>query len=105
MPTAPPPAPVNITLQTRCLDDTDTVSHIEGVVVGGQADVGLLLAVGADKGIDLLALNLVHLGHGVLNLAFVRFEVDDEDKSVVVLDLLHGRLGGERVFDDTVFIL
>ena len=33
---------------------------------------------------------------------FVSFDVTDEDEGVVVLDLLHGRLSGERVLDDVV---
>ena len=34
----------------------------------------------------------------------VGLDVADEDKGVVVLDLLHGRLGGQRVLDDVVGI-
>ena len=34
----------------------------------------------------------------------VGLDVADEDQGVVVLDLLHGRLGGERVLDDVVSI-
>ena len=30
--------------------------------------------------------------------------MDDEDKSVVLLNLLHGRLGIERVYDDLVLV-
>ena len=35
---------------------------------------------------------------------FAHLNVANEDQSVVVLDLLHGRLGGERVLDDVVSI-
>ena len=34
----------------------------------------------------------------------VGLDVADEDQGVVVLDLLHGRLGGERVLDNVVSI-
>ena len=34
----------------------------------------------------------------------VSFDVADEDQGVVVLDLLHGRLGGQGVLDDVVSI-
>merc|ERR1711907_592516 len=58
------------------LDDADLVSNIQGIVVLGEANVGLLLAVGPDEGVDLLGVD--------------------------VLDLLHGRLGGERVLKDGI---
>ena len=35
---------------------------------------------------------------------FVSFDVADEDKGVVVLNLLHGRLSGQGVLDDVVGI-
>ena len=35
---------------------------------------------------------------------FVSFDVADEDKGVVIFDLLHGRLGGQGVLDDVVGI-
>ena len=35
---------------------------------------------------------------------FVSFDVADEDKGVVVLDLLHGGLSGEGVLDDVVSV-
>ena len=37
--------------------------------------------------------------------AFTYSQVDDEDQGVVIFDLLHGRLGGERITDDAVFVL
>ena len=35
---------------------------------------------------------------------FAHLNVANEDQSVVVLDLLHGRLGGQGVLDDVVSI-
>lgn len=52
-----------------------------------------------DEGVDLGSLNVVQLLHSVLDVALVGTEVNNEDKGVVVLNLLHGRLGGERVLD------
>lgn len=37
-------------------------------------------------------------------MPLVGFDVHNEDESVVLLDLLHGRLGVERVNDDLVLI-
>mmetsp|Transcript_12349 Transcript_12349/g.18506 ORF Transcript_12349/g.18506 Transcript_12349/m.18506 type:complete len:202 (+) Transcript_12349:50-655(+) len=86
------------------LDDADAVGDLKGVVVAGEAHVSLLQAVGADEGVDLLALDLVHATDSRLDLALVGKLVDDEHQGVVVLDLLHRRLGGERVADDVVLV-
>lgn len=55
-----------------------------------------------DEGVDLVSLDVVKLLDGVADLALVGLDVDDEDEGVVVLDLLHGRLGVERVDDRAV---
>ena len=47
------------------LDDTDAVRHVKGIVVLREPHVGLLLAIRADEGVDLLALDLVHGLHRV----------------------------------------
>ena len=51
------------------LDDTDAVRHVKGIVVLREPHVGLLLAIRADEGVDLLALDLVHGLHRVLDVA------------------------------------
>jgi hypothetical protein len=62
-------------------------------------------AVGVpDKSVDLDGVNIVQLLKGLLDLGLVGSDVDDEDKGVVLLDLLHGALGVERVDDDLVLI-
>ncbi len=53
-----------------------------------------------DEGVDFGGLDVVHLLDGVLDLRFVGALVDDEDECVVVLDLLHGGLGRQRVLHD-----
>ena len=99
------------------LDNVELGSgNVEGVGVGGEADESLLAAVGArycqtelsqrlrfglpDQGVDLDGVNVVELLEGLLDLALVGLGVDDEDKGVVLLNLLHGALGVERVDDD-----
>jgi hypothetical protein len=68
-----------------------------------------------DQSIDLLALNVVQLEDSILNLhTFLRIDntakqmrdlalvgkgVHNENQGVVILNLLHGRLGGQRVLD------
>ena len=81
------------------LNDPDLVGHVERIVVRGQPDVGLLRAVGPHEGVDLGDGDVVERGDGGLDLLLVRARVDDEHERVVVLDLLHGRLGRERELD------
>lgn len=57
-----------------------------------------------DQSVDLGAVNVVKLLQGTLDLGLVGLDVADEDQSVVLLDLLHGGLGVERVDDDLVLI-
>jgi len=57
-----------------------------------------------DESVDLLWLDIIQLLDGLFDLALVGLEVHDEDQGVVVLNLLHGRFGGERVFDNPVLI-
>ena len=99
------------------LDNVELGSgNVEGVGVGGEADESLLAAVGArycqtelsqrlrfglpDQGVDLDGVNVVELLEGLLDLALVGLGVDDENEGVVLLNLLHGALGVERVDDD-----
>lgn len=86
------------------LDEADLVGDLEGVVVGSKTNVSLFPAVGADEGVDLGGLNIVELLDSVLDVALVGTEVDNEDEGVVVLDLLHGRLGVERVLDSAELV-
>ena len=48
--------------------------------------------------------DVVQLLDSRLDLVLVGLDVADEDQGVVVLDLLHGRLSGQRVLDDGVSI-
>lgn len=57
-----------------------------------------------DEGVDLDGINIVHLLDGILDLALVRLDVDNEDEGVVLLDLLHGGLGVQGVNDDPVLV-
>lgn len=57
-----------------------------------------------DQGVDLDGVDVVELLEGKLDLGLVGLDIDDEDESVVLLHLLHGALGVERVDDDLVLI-
>ena len=56
------------------------------------------------EGVDLDSVNVVELLEGRLDLRLVRLDVDNEDESVVLLDLLHGALGVEGMDNDLVLI-
>jgi hypothetical protein len=71
-------------------------------VIRSQANISLLLSIRSDKGVDLGNLNLVDGGNGVLDLSLVGGDVDDENKGVVLLDLLHGRFSGQGELDHVV---
>ena len=49
---------------------------------------------------DLLDVDLVHLLDGGADLGLVGVNVNNKDQGVVVLDLLHGGLGGQGELDD-----
>ena len=53
---------------------------------------------------DKDGLDLVEVLDGVRDLVLVGTDVNDEDKSVLVADLLDGRLGGQRVLEDSELV-
>merc|ERR1719222_1098144 len=77
------------------LNDSDLVGDVQGVVVRGKADVGLLISSGSHQCVHLRDIDVVKLLDSRLDLVLVSFDVADEDQGVVVLDLLHGGLGGQ----------
>lgn len=87
------------TLGVGRLDEADTVRDVKCVLVRRQAHKGLLLAIWANERVDLGGRDVVELLEGALDLALVGSTVNDEDERVVLLDLLHGRLGVEREED------
>ena len=57
-----------------------------------------------DEGVDLNGVNVIELLEGLLDLGLVGLGVDNEDKGVVLLNLLHGTLSVQRVNDDLVLV-
>lgn len=57
-----------------------------------------------DQSVDLADLDVVQLLDCGLDLMLVSFQVSDENQSVVIFDLLHSRLSGQRMFDNIVGI-
>ena len=77
---------------------------VKSVNIGGQTRESLLGAIGADEGVDLDGGDVVLGLKRSSDLALVGLDVDDEDKGVVLLDLLHGRLSVEGVDEDLASI-
>ena len=73
-------------------------------MVAGEGNVCLLLTSGSVEGVDLLDLDFVKLLTGLLDHLLVGFLVNDEDKSVAVLDGLDSRLRAQWVLDDRKFV-
>jgi len=88
----------------NCLYDSDFVGDIEGVVIGSQPDVGLLHAIGANQRVDFADVDLVQLLDRLANLRLVGLQIDDENQSVVVFNLLHGRFCRQGIPDDGIGI-
>ena len=57
-----------------------------------------------DECVDLDSVNVKQLLERLLNLSLVGLDVDDEDESVVLLNLLHGALSVEWVDDNLVLV-
>lgn len=57
-----------------------------------------------DQGVDLDGVDVIELLKSLLDLGLVGLDIDDEDEGVLLLDLLQGTLGVERVDDDLVLI-
>ena len=57
-----------------------------------------------DQCIDLGSINVIELLHWCFDLRLVCSHIHDEDQSIVVLNLLHGRLSGQGVLDDGIVV-
>jgi len=99
-------------------------SNVQSINIRGEAGKGLLGAVRAklwsashvcmliptirgyqpDQSIDLDGVDVIEFLQGLLDLGLVGLDIDDEDESVLLLDLLQGALSVERVNDDLVLI-
>lgn len=67
-----------------------------------ELNVGLLQSVGSNKSVDLGGVDVVQFLYGILNLMFVGTDINNEDKGVVIFDVLHGALSGEGVLQDRI---
>ena len=79
---------------------SNLVGNIQSVIIWLQATESLLQTIWPNKSIDLLRLNIIETRNSILDLLFVGTGVNNEYKGVVLFNFLHGRLGGEWVFND-----
>ncbi len=84
------------------LDYSNPVGNIKGVEILAQPNITLLQSSWGDESVDSVTFNLVQILHCLLNLAFVRLNVDNENKGVAILNELHRGFCSERVFDDAM---
>ena len=83
-----------------CSHDSDLVSDVQSIQVTGQFNVCLLVALGSDKGVDLLNFDSVEGLNSFLDLGLVGLLLHNENECVVVLNGLDGRLSAQRMVDD-----
>lgn len=57
-----------------------------------------------DQGIHFFGLNIIHFLHSIFNLLLVSAEVNNKNKCVVILDLLHCRFSSQRIFKNLIMI-
>lgn len=86
------------------LNDSDSIGNIQCIVVFAQSHISLLLPSWCDQSVDLLAFDAVEVLHGLLDLALVGLNVNNEHKSIAVFNQFHGRFRGKRVFNDRVLV-
>ena len=86
------------------LNDTDSIGNIQGIVVFAESHVALLQASRSDQSVDLFTFNVVKLFYCRLDLSLVCLDIHNEDKSVAILNQLHGRLGGQGVLDNGMIV-
>jgi hypothetical protein len=79
-------------------------SDIKSIDIRRQSRESLLSSIRANQSVDLNAVNIIQLLQRSLNLALVGLDIHDKNQRVVLLDLLHGGLGVERVHDDLVVV-
>ncbi len=99
-----PPSKFTVQLMPACSHNSNLVGDLESVVVLGQDHVGLLLATGGDKSVDLADFDLVKLLAGLFDHRLGGALVNHEDKGVVVFNSLDCALGGSGVSYDSVLV-
>ncbi|MFS7994441.1 hypothetical protein Hanom_Chr12g01106101 [Helianthus anomalus] len=57
-----------------------------------------------DQSIDFLGLDIIHLLHCSFDLLLVGPDVNNENQSVVVFNLLHCRFCGQRVLENLIVV-
>lgn len=80
---------------------SNLVCNIKGIIIWLKTNKCLFQTIWSDQSIHLFRLNVIQAGHSVLDLLFVGTSVNNKYKCVVILNLLHSRLCGERVLDNS----
>lgn len=57
-----------------------------------------------DQGIDFLGLNVIHFLHSSFDLLLVSTNVNNENQSVVVLNLLHSRFCSQWILENLIMV-
>ena len=66
------------------------MGHIQSIVVWSQSNIGLLLPIRPDQGVDLGHINVIELLQSVFDVVLADLDIHSEHKGIVVFCLLHG---------------
>lgn len=89
----------------RNLDYSDSVGHIQSIVILCQFDVAFLQTSRSDESVYFLAFDFVKFLDGRLDLTFVGFNINNENQCVAVFDQLHRGFCCQRVLDNTELVV
>ena len=87
-----------------CSHNSDLAGSVQGVILSGDHNVGLLETVRSNECVDSGDLDSVELVAGFLDHWFVSSSVNDEHQCIVVFNGLDGALSAEWVLDDGVLV-
>lgn len=100
----PLPHTTGVVHSAGCSHDSDLVSDLKSVVLLGQDNVGLLVTIGSDEGVDSLHGDVVEVLASLADGGLGGSLVNDEHERVVVFNSLDGALSAQGVLHDGVLV-
>lgn len=86
------------------LDESNLASHLHGILLSRQPNVGLLDTIRAHQSVHLGCLHPIQLLHSSPNMVLVGTSVAQKDQRVARLHLAHGRLGRQWGLDHGIVV-
>ena len=86
------------------LDNSNSVGHVQCIVIRSEFSVRFLVSRGADQSVDFDAFHFVQLPDGLCDLGFGGANITDKHQRIVVFNPLHRVLCRQRMANHSVFI-